>query len=365
MKPGLVSVMMPAYNAEQYIGPAIESVLAQSYPDWELLIVNDGSTDRTADIVTQFTDPRIKVSHQANGGEAAARNLALEQMQGEFVAFLDADDVYLTHHLEGTVDYLQTHPDRHGVYTDGYYCDQEETRLQTLSSRRRGPFDGGVFEALVYGSDVFGPPVCVVLCRHIITQYDLKFDADITIGPDWVFFMQYANAAKFGYVSQHTCLYRLHRANITARINLQKRALELAKCRIKAIKMDNFKACSLHTRWNVFYDLLVNLLRGCPERQSVITQWPEFRVLSPEHQARLFRLMASKAVMNGDESRYIDAWLRRCRQLNPADRRGRLISAMYNLSPWLCRQVLRTRTLGQKDPLDMPPFADLGQAYSR
>ncbi|MCC7483264.1 MAG: glycosyltransferase family 2 protein, partial [Hyphomicrobiales bacterium] len=60
--------MMPAYNAERYIEQAIDSVLAQSYPHWELIIVNDGSTDRTPDILTRYTDARIKVLHQANGG---------------------------------------------------------------------------------------------------------------------------------------------------------------------------------------------------------------------------------------------------------------------------------------------------------
>ena len=61
MQAGLVSVMMPAYNAEQYIGQAIESVLAQNYPHWELIIVDDGSTDRTVDVAFSFTDPRIKI----------------------------------------------------------------------------------------------------------------------------------------------------------------------------------------------------------------------------------------------------------------------------------------------------------------
>ena len=78
MQPALISIMMPAYNAEDYIGEAIDSVLAQSYSNWELIIVNDGSEDKTADIAAKYTDRRIKVFHQANGGESAARNAALD-----------------------------------------------------------------------------------------------------------------------------------------------------------------------------------------------------------------------------------------------------------------------------------------------
>jgi glycosyltransferase involved in cell wall biosynthesis len=86
MQTEVVSIMMPVYNAERYIEQAIESVLSQTYPHWELIIVNDGSTDRTPDIVTQYADPRIKAFHQPNSGEASARNMALRHLQGEYVA---------------------------------------------------------------------------------------------------------------------------------------------------------------------------------------------------------------------------------------------------------------------------------------
>lgn len=115
MNPGFVSVMMPAHNAEAFIGQAIESVLAQSYLHWELVIVEDGSSDRTAEIFLEYADPRIRVVRQENGGEASARNTALKNVQGEFLAFLDADDLYLPNHLEVAVEYLLSHPKADGV----------------------------------------------------------------------------------------------------------------------------------------------------------------------------------------------------------------------------------------------------------
>jgi len=356
--------MMPAYNAERFVRQAIESVLHQRYSHWELLIVDDGSTDSTADISAQFSDARIKIIRQANAGESAARNTALEHANGEFLAFLDADDVFLPNHLEVTVGYLQTHLEHDGVYTDGYYCDEAGTCLQTLSSRRIGPYQGWVIDHVVRSSAVFGPPICVVLRRNLIAEYNLRFDTNITIGPDWDFLRQYAEVGQFGYVDQKTCLYRLHQTNITFRIDLQKRALELAKCRINAIKSKSFETCSSQTREFVFYDLLVNMLRGFPERQSAITQWQEFGDLSIEQRARLFRLMASKAIVAGGKSQYIKEWLGRSRALNPTDFRGLGLDLLYNASPSICKLVLQIKMLRQSDPLTIPPFADLLKEFS-
>ena len=92
-----VSVVMPAYNVAPYIGTSIASVCAQTFADWELLIVDDGSIDDTAAIAERFAraDPRVRVLRQANGGISAARNAALRQAAGEFIAILDSDDLWL------------------------------------------------------------------------------------------------------------------------------------------------------------------------------------------------------------------------------------------------------------------------------
>ncbi len=90
----LVSIIMPAYNAEKYIAEAIESVLKQDYPNFELIIINDGSKDKTESIINSFDDKRIKYYSQENKGVSAARNLGLKNMIGDFFCFLDADDFY-------------------------------------------------------------------------------------------------------------------------------------------------------------------------------------------------------------------------------------------------------------------------------
>ncbi len=360
-KPGLVSVMMPAYNARAFIDEAIASVLAQTYQSWELIIVNDGSTDATGEIAGAYDDPRIVLIHQENGGESVARNTALDHMRGEFVAFLDADDIYEPDHLALAIAFLQQHPDMDGVYTDGRHIDQAGAVGQTLSSRRRGPFTGRIFEEVVRASDVFGPPACVALRRRGIVDHDLRFDTDIVIGPDWDFLTRFCEHSRFGYIDQSTCLYRIHDTNISVQIDLARRAQYLARCREKAIQLPGFGDCSDETRVAVFYDLLINLLAGYPQRQHAISLWPQFAALPDEAQARLLRLMGSKAMERGQQHEHISTWLHRSRTLSPSDRRSLMLSTLYNLSPALCGLPLRARTRIRpaSSPSQQAPFADM------
>ncbi len=98
-EPGLVSVVIPAFNGKDYIGETIESILAQTYRPLEVLVVDDGSTDRTAEIVQRFGEP-VRYLRQENAGTAAARNRAVAESRGEFIALLDQDDLWVPHKLE-------------------------------------------------------------------------------------------------------------------------------------------------------------------------------------------------------------------------------------------------------------------------
>lgn len=92
--PGLVSVIVPCYNRADIVGETIESVLAQSYQLLEIIIVDDGSTDHTREVVMRYSDPRIRYFYKANGGLSSARNAGLDEARGEYIAFLDSDDVW-------------------------------------------------------------------------------------------------------------------------------------------------------------------------------------------------------------------------------------------------------------------------------
>jgi glycosyltransferase involved in cell wall biosynthesis len=102
MQKGLVSIITPVYNAERFVPETIASVLAQTYTDWEMLLVNDGSKDNSAAVIETFVkkDSRIKLFSQENGGSAAARNNGIRRANGQYIALLDADDLWDTNFLE-------------------------------------------------------------------------------------------------------------------------------------------------------------------------------------------------------------------------------------------------------------------------
>jgi Glycosyl transferase family 2 len=103
----LVSVIVPVYKAEQYIVSTLQSVLDQTYQNFELLIIDDGSPDRSIELCQQFTDPRIKISRQENRGVAAARNHGIRLAQGDYIAFLDADDLWLPTKIAKHIAHLE------------------------------------------------------------------------------------------------------------------------------------------------------------------------------------------------------------------------------------------------------------------
>ena len=109
----MISIIMPVYNSEKYVSEALESVCNQSYQNWELLIVNDGSTDDTPKLIDEYAkkDSRIKVFHRKNEGVSMARNFALNQICGDYVTFIDSDDVYHVERLERMTQVFERHAD--------------------------------------------------------------------------------------------------------------------------------------------------------------------------------------------------------------------------------------------------------------
>lgn len=124
-----VSVIMAVYNGEKFIGDAIDSILKQTFTDFEFIIVNDGSTDSTRKIIERFNDPRLKIIHQSNQGCANARERAIASARGEYIAIIDADDIALPKRLEMTVNYLDNHPETVLVGT-GFIVRNEANNLE-------------------------------------------------------------------------------------------------------------------------------------------------------------------------------------------------------------------------------------------
>src|SRR5258707_5340929 len=127
--PPKVTILMPACNAEKYIAEAILSVLEQSYADFELLIVDDGSSDDTSAVVRQFEDPRIRLLNQRKEGISAALNAGLNAARGVYIARFDADDICFPRRLERQVLFLDGHPAYLVVGSDAEYISENGEHL--------------------------------------------------------------------------------------------------------------------------------------------------------------------------------------------------------------------------------------------
>ena len=199
----LVSVIMPAYNAERYIAEAISSVLAQRYTNWELLVVNDGSTDGTVAIMESFKDPRIRLFHKANGGIGSARNLALRHVRGAFICGLDSDDVMPPESIASRIAVFQAHPEADIV--DGQVVITDATLKRVL--RVFVPsYTGDPFPELVRLSGK-----CFMGFSWLIRwspEMTLRFREDITHGEDLVFYFMYSPGKAYRFTTEPVLIYR-------------------------------------------------------------------------------------------------------------------------------------------------------------
>lgn len=121
----LVSIIIPVYNAERFVRQALQSALEQTYGNIEVIVVNDGSTDRSPEIISGFMDPRMRVIHQRNKGGSAARNAGIEIARGEYIKFLDADDVLLLETIEKQLEHSRKLSESEIVFGDFNFINRE------------------------------------------------------------------------------------------------------------------------------------------------------------------------------------------------------------------------------------------------
>ncbi len=124
-----VSVIIPVYGVEKYIASTVQSVLEQTYKNFELLIIDDGSPDKSLEICQQFTDPRIRIISQENQGVAAARNTGIRYAQGQYLALLDGDDLWLPQKLEKHVEHLDNSPNVGVSFSRSAFIDEADKPL--------------------------------------------------------------------------------------------------------------------------------------------------------------------------------------------------------------------------------------------
>lgn len=182
-----ISVVIPAYNAEKTILDTIKSVQQQSFSDFEIIVINDGSSDRTLDLINAVDDSRIKVFSYENGGLSVARNRGITHAQGEFIAFLDADDLWTIDKLELQLKALQESPEAGVVYSWTLVIDESGQRLHPGVSVS---FAGNVLRHLLIGNFIASGSN-VMLCRKVVEQIG-EFNPELRSCEDWDYWLRIA-----------------------------------------------------------------------------------------------------------------------------------------------------------------------------
>ncbi len=225
-----VSVIVPAYNVAAFIEGAIECVLAQSFRDFELLIVDDGSPDDTVARCRRYDDPRIRVVSQKNRGLAGARNSGIREARGEYLAFLDADDLWRCDKLEKHVAHLERCPDVGVSYSVSQFMDEDGTLLPMYQSPKldnvgpgdvlcRNPVGNGsapvirrqVFDAIASLDDRYGAPEPVFFDPDFRQSEDIECWVRIAATTPW----------RFAGLAEPLTLYRLNAGGLSASVDRQ------------------------------------------------------------------------------------------------------------------------------------------------
>lgn len=206
----LVSVLMPVYNGERYIADAVESILRQTLQRIELIVVDDGSTDRTSEILEHYRqqDSRVRLYRQNHQGIPATRNKCLDLATGRYVAWMDSDDVALPMRLKKQVDYMEAHQ---AIGVCG-------TWVKTIGASGgaiwRYPVDDGTLRSLL----IFNPPFAntsTVVRREAFQAANLRFDLSFAQAQDYDLWERAAPHVLFATLPEVLVLYRLHPRQVT------------------------------------------------------------------------------------------------------------------------------------------------------
>lgn len=203
-----VSVITPVYNQDKFIQDAVDSVLNQTYKDFEIIVINDGSTDKTEEILREYGD-KIRWKSQENQGHAVARNSGISVAKGEYFAFLDADDMCMPDRLELQVDYLDKHPAVGLVYTDYYQIDEEGEITKLISWSGNG--------ALLIQQNYVPGSSC--MCRSECLDTVGVFDADTLGSCDWDMWIRISERYPMHRIPKPLFKYRIHSKNTSLRPN--------------------------------------------------------------------------------------------------------------------------------------------------
>ena len=215
------SIVMPMYNTEKYIDETICSVLNQSYKNWELIIIDDGSTDKSAEAVKKYLkDERIQYHHQKNSGVSAARNSGIAKAKGKYIALLDADDVWLPENLKEKTEVLNDEK------IDWVFCDMiliDEHSVNKGKTEMGNDIDIFDHYLLWDRNVVSGPCSNIILKKKCIEELNLKFDSAFSTAADQDFCFNLSSKYTGKCISKGLVKYRIHSNSMRTNIKVMEK----------------------------------------------------------------------------------------------------------------------------------------------
>lgn len=221
-----VSVIIPAFNSMAFLAKALDSVFRQTFSDFEVIVVDDGSTDGTASYLNSLDYQNVRLISQSNQGVSAARNTGIQAARGEYLAFLDADDVWEASKLEKQVNFLDNHQDIGIVGAKITLIDSEGQLIRKLDiphNQRITMEDLLKYDCLLCGS--------TPLVRRVCFEHAGLFDTELSFAEDWEMWIRISLRNQIFVLQEHLVYYRQH--NSSASKNAHKMALSAEKALLK------------------------------------------------------------------------------------------------------------------------------------
>ncbi len=241
-----VSVIIPTYNRSRFLRSAIRSVLNQTYRDFEIVVVDDASTDNTRDVVVDFSDERIRyIRHEVNKGCPAARNTGVMNLNGEYIAFLDDDDEWMPEKLQTQVDLLDSSPSTTGgVYTASLVVDRSTGMIldQAKPKKSRNLFDDLFLENCIRSPST-------VLVRKRCFERVGRFDASLGFVDDWDMWIRISKEFQLEYIKMPLVKYYYHDGQSSTDLGYVARSWEALLKKYEEYFLLNRKNCSEHYRY--------------------------------------------------------------------------------------------------------------------
>ena len=221
-----ISVVIPAYNAERTISATIESVRQQTFSDLEIIVIDDGSSDRTLEILKAVNDERLKVYSYQNGGLPTARNRGIARAEGQYISFIDADDLWTEDKLEKQLAALQANPQAGVAYS--WIIIMLEARnteeVTTYVPGKKVYFKDNVLSPLLLDNFV-GNGSNILVKKDIIDSVG-EFDPSLKSCEDWDYYLRLAAKSHFALVPEHQVIYRKAPGSMTSKVDVMETAGE-------------------------------------------------------------------------------------------------------------------------------------------